>query len=399
MSTKTAVCHVAAMDNWGGVERMLVDVLTCVKSQSLQHLLMCTSSKPDIVEPIISQSIPFFQPDCFSRYDPRIIVQMSKWLREHNVQLVHSYNAYANLWGCMASSLSGTPTFISGERGSVWWAQPPVAWLDRWAQHKAKVIIANSNASSRMLQLRYNMPPEKIQVIYNAIPAPPIVDKEKIRTELGIGRKQLVGSVGRLDSPKDYFTFVEAASIVVHKRNDVRFLIIGGGPMHAELQDTIAAYGLQNQCILAGWREDARSLMQALDVFVSTSIREAFGNALVEAALARIPIIAPCVDGIPEAVIDGRTGLLLKPTRPMRLPRSTGITPIPKAVLINGELQPPRSLNPNELAETILHLLDRSELRLKLGQAGKERAERLFSLDRYSSRLEGIYLKAIQSRS
>jgi len=229
MSTKTAVCHVAAMDNWGGVERMLVDVLTCAKNQSLEHLLMCISSKPDIVEPIISQSIPFFQPDFSFRYDPRRIVQMSRWLREHNVQLVHSYNAYANSLGCMATSLSGAPTFISGERGSVWWVKPPVAWLDRWAQHKAKVVVANSNASSQMLQLRYNMPPEKIQVIYNAIPALPMVDKEKIRAELGIGKKQLVGSVGRLDSPKDHFTFIEAASIVVHKRNDVKFLIIGGG--------------------------------------------------------------------------------------------------------------------------------------------------------------------------
>lgn len=390
--SKHRVCHIATMTNRGGVEQLLIDYLTDNQPNTIQHFLLATSSNPDVMAPIKDAKVPIFQPRRSFHYDPSAIYQMVSWLRLQQIQIVHSYNAYANAWGNIAALMARIPIFISGEHGTAWWARPPMSWLDRWAHHRALVIIANSNASATMLCRKYRVSANKIRVIYNAIPDLPTADTARIRAGFGIGSGLLIGSVGRLDTPKDFFTFINAASLVLQtRRNGVYFMIVGGGPLETELREYIADLGIQDRFIMTGWRMDARAIVQSFDIFVSTSVRETFGNALVEASLASKPVIAPCIDGIPEAVLDRITGILLYPTETVKCPQSLHATPLSKMSLVNGKLQTPKALNPRELAETILILVDHPELSKEYGLAGKRRAETMFSIEKYKHELEKIY--------
>ncbi|MBK7215496.1 MAG: glycosyltransferase [Candidatus Promineofilum sp.] len=101
-------------------------------------------------------------------------------------------------------------------------------------------------------------------------------------------------------------------------------------------------------------------LIQAFDIFVGASIRESFGNVFVEAALAGVPVIAAAVDGIPEVVIDGKTGYLLRPKLPIRPSAATGPHPSAHSPWIDGRLSSPRALDPAELAQAILDSNGRS---------------------------------------
>ena len=392
------VCHVSTMTNWGGVERLLVDFLLHTGQRHIRHLLLTTSSIPEVVKPVQQAGVSTFQPKRRFHYDPGAIFQMARWMRSQQVQIVHSYNAFANSWGNLAALMARIPLFISEEQGTVWWIRPPMAWLDRWAHHRARQVIANSHASAAALHLRYGVPKQKIRVVYNAVPPLPETDIKAARASLGIGTGLVVGSVGRLDTPKDFATLVDAAAIVLKGRRDVCFVLVGGGPLERSLREQVYELGLQDRFILTGWREDARVLVQVFDMFVSTSMHESFGNAIVEAELAGKPVIAPRVDGIPEALLDNTTGILLTPTEPVRRPTSADATPFPKRVLIDGQLQTPRSLNPRELADAILYLLDRPDLRQQYGEAGRKRAEKIFSLDRYIQELESIYTELVRQR-
>jgi glycosyltransferase involved in cell wall biosynthesis len=389
------ICHIATMTNWGGVERLLVDYFTYPKEKSFSTSLLTTSSIPAIIQILEEAKVLTFQPDRRFHYDPRAIGQMANWLQNENVNIVHSHNSFANIWGTLAATYARVPNKICGEHGTVWWIKPPMAWLDRLSFWLADIAVVNSKASAMMLRKRYGIPSKKIRVVYNGVPQLPRVDKKEVRTDLGVGSKILIGSVGRLDTPKDFQTFIDAASLVANAYKEAMFMIIGGGPMEVELKEQIQDLNLEDRFIITGWRDDARRLMQAFDIFVSTSIHESFGNSIVEASLAGIPVVAPRVDGIPEIVIHEITGYLLEPQCPPRKPRSQRATKSSDFVLINDELHSPRSVSSKLLTEILLYLIENPNLRFNFGEAARRRTKKMFTIESYIENLELIYRNLI----
>ncbi len=326
-----------------------------------------------------------------SRYDPRALAQAAAWLRRRQVTILHAYNAFANIWALALSKLASVPVFIAGEHGTVWRTSGALFQLDRLAQRTAAAVVANSEAAAALVQQRYGVEPASIQVIANAVAPLPLVNRDALRRSLGLEDALIVGSVGRLDNPKDQQTLLEAAALVLAQRNDLRFVLVGGGPLESELRARLQELGLNGRFIMTGWRNDARELIQAFDLFVGTSVRESFGNVFVEAALAGLPVIASAVDGIPEVVIDGQTGYLLRPRLPIRPSATPGATPIGPIALIDGRPQPPRSLDPTELAQAILALMADPERRRQLGEEARRRAQLRYGLDRHIMELADFY--------
>jgi glycosyltransferase involved in cell wall biosynthesis len=386
------VCHFSTLTQWGGVERMLVDLLLNVKQNKVRHILLTTSSNPEIIKEVEKSGIKCFQPKGHFRYDPLKFLQMAKWLDSENVKVVHSYGAYASVWAFYSIKLmSKKPVFITGEHGTIWYIKPPLSWADQWANLSANLVIANSESSANLLKKYFNVPEKKIRVVRNAV-IRQMNNNSTLRSIIGIGPKEkIVGSVGRLVTKKNYKTFIEAAHLILESRKDIKFLLVGGGPLEDELRAYVAELGIKNNFIITGWRNDAREIISIFDIFVSTSINEPFGNVLIEAALCLKPVIAPRIDGIPEAVIDGETGILLKPTKPIKGEKNSENGSMAKFVSIDGELKTPLALDPRVLAESIIYLIENPDLILEYGKNAKKRAEELFSIQNYIFELEKIY--------
>lgn len=373
---------------------MLLDLLLYAKQDNVRHILFTTSSQAELVDVAQQAGIYWYQPTGRFRYDPEKFVQLAQQMRLQQIQVVHSYDAYANAWAGITSLIARAPVFLTGEHGTVWNIRPPIDWLNGWAHRRARLVVANSQASARLIKLRYKVPANHIRVVYNAVPPIPLADVREIRAQLGIEQDVLVvGSVGRLNTAKGYTTLIETAAMVLRSRQDVVFMLVGGGPLENELRSYVARLGLQDRFRMTGWRSDTRSLIQTFDIFVSTSVHESFGNALVEAALCGKPVIAPSIDGIPEVVVHEKTGILLRPTQPIRIRQFLKAGKLPRYVLMDGAFCSPKSLDPEILAATILNLLADRELCLYYGQQARERAQRLYSIERYVSDLESIYLE------
>ena len=386
------VCHISTMTRWGGVERMLVDFLTHVDQTAVTHYLLTTSSISEVIQPVVAAGIEWFQPTRRWRYDYSAVRQMATWLRQNEIDVVHSYNAFANSWGYIAAKLASVPVFFTGEHGSILSTQLPMNWTDKWAQRRATAVIANSEASKKILNLKYQVHSDKIYIVPNAVAPITPVNTKTIRENLGVKEGCLVvGSVGRLDMPKDYATFIEASAKVLANYSDVVFVLVGGGPQELSLQKLVTERQIGDRFLLTGWRSDARDIMQIFDIFVSTALQESFGNTLVEAAFLGIPVVAPSVGGVPDVVVDKETGILLMPSEPVNSTYLQQGQALYKKVLVQGQLVPPRSLNSDEVANAITRLIENPYLRFKLGRAGQKRAEILFNLDRYINDLETLY--------
>jgi len=213
---------------------------------------------------------------------------------------------------------------------SVLHGQSDLAQKERFAALKRAVV---THGSSRIvfvseplrddLQPRLKLPASKVAVIENGIDMRKFdrADSHHLRNSLGMTSGILVGAIGNLRRAKDYPTLLRAARRVCDVAPDTRFVIAGDiqGGLFAELERLRAELGLTGEVQFLGLRSDIPEILAGIDLFVSSSDREGFSIALVEAMASGKPVLATRSGG-PERIIDDeRTGLLVPARDPEAL--------------------------------------------------------------------------------
>ena len=160
--------------------------------------------------------------------------------------------------------------------------------------------------------------------------------------------------------------FLDAARDVAQRVPDARFLVVGDGPLRAELERYALSLGLGQRVVFMGFRLDVPEILAEVAVAVSPSLAEAISNSVIEAMAAGVPVVGTRVGGTPEAVEDGETGILVPP-------RDAGA-----------------------LARSIVTLLEDRALASRLGLAGRRRIETQFSTERMVRATERLYASLIE---
>jgi glycosyltransferase involved in cell wall biosynthesis len=233
-------------------------------------------------------------------------------------------------------------------------------------------IFANSQAVKRFAVEYERIPADRFEVIYHGIDPEAFKSnaehRDKIRQDFGLSDGDyVIGTVGRLAEQKGHRYLLDAAAIVCARCRNAKFVIVGGDArrpsesIKEQLLRLNRSLNGHDKAIFTGLRTDIPDVMSLFDIFVLPSLWEGFGIVLIEAMSLRKPIIATNVDGIPEVVVDGVTGLLV----------------------------PPRDAN--ALANAILELIrDQSRAR-EMGERGRLRVEEHFTADRMVKRYEQAY--------
>lgn len=201
----------------------------------------------------------------------------------------------------------------------------PTLLVDRWLKDRDDLLIAECEASRRFLLQRLGYKPGKVITVRNGVdlagwPASKI-DRQKMRLELRLGASDvLVGAVGRLDEQKGFATLIAAMARL--KGAPVKCAVIGDGPERKRLEALIRKNELEKSVWLLGERAEIPSWLSAFDVYCLPSLWEGLPNALLEAMALGLPVVASDVDGVPEAVTDGKDGALVPPSDPAALARA-----------------------------------------------------------------------------
>ena len=133
-----------------------------------------------------------------------------------------------------------------------------------------------------------------------------------LRAELGLPADALlVGTVAILRGKKGHTEILDAAPSVLQRFPGAYFVFAGDGPQLENLKLRVANEGLQQKVFFLGLRRDVTNILASLDVFVLPTHQEALGTAFIEAGAMGLPAVATNVDGVPEVVQDGITGLLV----------------------------------------------------------------------------------------
>ncbi len=227
-------------------------------------------------------------------------------------KVVNIHCCRAHLPAGWAAKLAKVPLVL------LWrWLDNPIrnAW-QRWKyQQGYDAVVTISQRVAQVLQ-EGGVSAEKIHLVHIAIdPDDHVVyERDFAKAQLGIQDEGLpiVGTVGFLVPRKKVDTLLHAFKIL-RGRVRAHLLITGDGPERARLERIADELGISAETKFTGYRMDASALMSVFDVFAVTSIRDAAPIVLLEAGLAKLPIVASRAGGIPEYLRDGETGLLFQP--------------------------------------------------------------------------------------
>lgn len=160
-----------------------------------------------------------------------------------------------------------------------------------------------------------------------------------------------MATVAQLISRKGHRFLLQAMPRLIERFPNLRWLIFGKGPLKSALQEQIAKQGLRAHVQLAGFRQDLPKIYPCLDLLVHPALMEGLGIALLQAASAGLPIVAVDAGGMPEVVEDG----------------------------VNGRLVPGGSVE--VLGDAVEQLLADKSLRKEMGESGREKMRRSFSVE------------------
>ncbi len=238
-----------------------------------------------------------------------------------------------------------------------------------------KKIICVSNATTKQFRFKHN----KISVIYNGVDIKEF-NPEKTSGALRFGNNFpegviIIGSTGRIVPRKGYVNLIKAALVVKSvigdsEINQIRLVIVGDTPHFFQdnhmqkLKELIKEYKLEDIFIFTGYQRDVKPYLKDFDIFVIPSgYEDPFPRVVIEAMAFALPVIGFRVGGIAEAVEEDVTGILSE------------------------------SGNYKQMGESILRLILDKQLRVSMGDAGRERVKRLFCAKTTAVNIEKIILE------
>jgi len=255
---------------------------------------------------------------------PASFFRLAAYLRKGRLDVVHCHLTPADIFGRAAAWTAGVPVRVTTEHGKGLWKSGARLLVERMLNKITDARICVSRDIMELRRAREHTPAGKLVYIPNAVDPDqfgrPARGRDAVMAQFGWPPGDpLVLSVGRLVSAKDYTTLVEAFSILASRIPAARCLIAGEGECRGEIEEAISRLGIGKSLVLAGSRGDVADLLAAADIFVMSSIREGLPVSMLEAMAAGTPVVSTAVGGIPDAVADGESALLVPPRDPEAL--------------------------------------------------------------------------------
>jgi glycosyltransferase involved in cell wall biosynthesis len=373
----TKILHIVDLSKTGGVEIMFLHFIKkAIKWRNYKHYVFALRISNKRRIQLQSLGVKTFS-HSDNLYNLKHRIKIPYILKKYNIDIIYGQNFSGNLWGGIGKLLYlNNVKLISHEHGGSWGAYGILKLLSYFWIFQSNKIITNSKASLLMIDkaIKKN---RKTKVIYNGV---------KIENNKNYEPNSFnILFVGRITDIKGVDSIFEAAKIILKKFNDVNFIFVGDGNKRYDLEKKSQELKLTNRIKFTGIVSDVSKYMNEAKILLLPSVREPLGNVLIEAGLLRLPAIASKIDGIPEIINDGHSGVLIEPTL-----NFNSYKKLKYVIDSDGELKKPLSVDPVILALEIEKLIIDKALRKKLARNAYKRSA-FFTLDRYVENLKNFF--------
>ena len=235
----------------------------------------------------------FFQSD--GQFDLRTLFAIKDFIDNNNIRIIHSHGYKTNIYALLVGWFKRIPVIVTCHP---WIKTSPrmrlYARLDKmWLNRFDRIIAVSDEVQKEILNSR--VVNSKVSIIDNGIDIDRFTDSfniDNIRKDFNIkSNLKVVGTIGRLSEEKGHSLFLNAAKLVVERYSDIKFIIVGDGPLKRKLQESVLDLNLQNHVVFTGIRNDIPRILTLFDIFVLPSLTEGLPMVLLEAMAAKKPIL------------------------------------------------------------------------------------------------------------
>lgn len=355
---------------WGGVEEHICGLLRNLSRDLFRAHLVCSPAIVDRFRVGLPGDIEITPLALGGLGDIAGAAKLGRLLLREEFEIVHSHMFWSSLFGSPIGRACGVPAIVETLHGSEAWR---TGWkakcdLDRVITRFVSKYIAVSASDAKFLREKKHVPPDKIAIVRNGIDLRRFSvsqnARKAIRETLGFTEQdQVLIMVARFHSGKGHPVLLSAMRQLLSVYPKLKLICLGEGDGEAEIRGLCEELGLAQQVRLVGYQPNVPEWLRAADINVLPSFYEGLPLTVLEAMAAGLPTVASHVGGIPEAIEDGVSGMLVPPG------------------------------NPGRLAEALSFLLSQVEVRERMGKAACSRALRWFGIERQVRDTEKVYLE------
>lgn len=306
-----------------------------------------------------------------SRNPIGVIKKLKAIILRENPDILHAHGTRTAFWTKLAViGLKKKPKIIYTLHGfhivrRPFFIRVVLLFLERFLNHWINVLVCVSEADKNLVFKYKTISPEKIRIIRNGIDIKKFqISKDIIqrtKKELKLESKFILCSVGRLHPQKDFSTLLKALKLVVSEIENVKLLIVGDGLLRKSLEEETKSLDLDNFVEFLGFRQDIPILISLSDIIILSTRWEGLPLVPLEVGACKKAVIASDIEGVRETIINRKTGYLFK------------------------------SGSEKDLADKILKLYKKEELRKKIGENAFQFIVRNFNKDKMVQEYQNLY--------
>jgi glycosyltransferase involved in cell wall biosynthesis len=358
------VLHLITSLEVGGAQHGMLIGLPRFESDQYEHIVCSIMDRMQMASQFRAAGIEVRSLGLRRKMDLGVALRLRTLLKELRPDILHTYLLHGNVLGRLIGRLVGVPVIINSER-TIGQARRWGRLATRLTNPLADAVEVNSEIGGKAIERDLGIPREKIELVRSGLDLSAFesaANGDVLRSELGVTNDQhLIVYLGRLRPVKGVEYGIRAFATAHTQCPEIRMALVGEGDQRGYLESLVRELGIVDFVSFLGVRNDVPELFAAADSVLMPSLNEGFPRTAIEAMAAGKPVIATRVGGTPEAIVDGTTGLLVPPK------------------------------DAEALSGAIVRLVNDAELQAKLGKAGRERAEKNYSVDKYISRLDEMY--------
>jgi len=345
------VLLVNSADQWGGGETHVYDLAIGLKAKGIEVTVACRSESalhrrmqdihmPCIVLPLLN-SIDFYS-----------VYKLAKFVSRQKIDIIHAHLA-RDYWLCIMATVCSLQVKVVLTRHVLFLLKNSI--FHKNLLSRVSKIICVSQETKQVLMKHGSIAPAQLQVIPNAIKHIHVSHVEITKEALGIHKGNIgIGVFGSIEEIKGQQDFIEMAHLVHKEHPETKFYIVGSAKninYVNNVKKSVEQYGLGKYVVFTDHRDDAVSVMRAMDIVVSTAKQDAFGLVILEAMSQGRPVVAYQTQGAKEIVGNGSEAVLVEVS------------------------------NYHSLAENVLKLVLDDKLRRKLGESGQTLVKKQYNIE------------------
>ncbi|HPM42756.1 MAG TPA: glycosyltransferase family 4 protein [Candidatus Omnitrophota bacterium] len=356
--------------NIGGISNYMLALASELKNIGVETVI--ATSGGDMEVEARQSSIPHFRINIDTKFEfhPKLFIaamQLKSIIEKERIDIIHAHSRVAQAASVLASRMTGVPVVTTCHG---YFKKRLRKVFDTWGAR----VIAISDAVRQHIISDLGVSPDRVRLIYSGVDCDRFMRKYSadeiaiIKNGLGLRKRFVVGTIGRLSPVKGHAHFLEALASISSKRSDVEGLIVGDGPEREALQKQAESLGIKGKVKFISSNVDTPDFLAIMDVFVFPSLKEGLGIALLEALASGRASVSSDTGGISDIVENGSTGVLVKVA------------------------------DHTAMAKAVSDLLDDPARREMLGSRGRDLVRERFTLSRMAREVAGLYEEVIDQK-